>query len=111
IVSNGSSGNITIFKNNGNGTFAPYQDYSFSGSPYQSVVGDFDRDGDMDIAVARYTLNWVTVIYNDGNGNFGGDTHFNVGTGPTHIAVSDLNNDGYLDLATANYGTNTTSIL
>jgi hypothetical protein len=60
-VANLNSGNVSVLLCNGDGTFQPAVNYALTGSPYYSpypfsvVVGDFNRDGVLDLAVANET--------------------------------------------------------
>jgi hypothetical protein len=75
------------------------------------ALGDFDHDGDLDVAVADNGGNSVTVLKNNGNGEFGSPTSYAVGKGPISIKVGYINNDSYLDLVVANSKSNSVSVL
>ncbi len=79
------------------------------------AIGDFNRDGKLDIAVTdAYTLT-VTVYLGDGTGNFGQalTTVLNLpksaGLGP--LLVGDVNEDGILDLIEAPVGGSGTDVV
>jgi hypothetical protein len=65
-------------------------------------VGDFDGDGDLDIAVANSGANSLSVYAGDGAGVFGAASILSVGQPPNTVATADFNSDGVLDLAIAN---------
>ena len=73
-------------------------------------VGDFNRDGDLDLAVA--TGSWsdpstpglVSILLGSGDGTFSTGLDYAAGIRPHGLVVADLNEDGILDLAIANYG-------
>jgi hypothetical protein len=48
----------------GNGTFGNETFYSFgyNSRPYEVAVGDFNKDGWMDIAVANYGTDYVEIL-------------------------------------------------
>jgi hypothetical protein len=75
------------------------------------VVGDFNRDGIQDLAVANAFSRNVSILLGTGTGLFDAATNFAVGSGPVSVAVGDFNRDGKLDLAVANGFGNTVSIL
>jgi hypothetical protein len=61
--------------------------------------GDYDNDGDLDMAVASYgVLGGVTKIYRNDNGNLTNSPVWSGGSG-TMCAWGDYDNDGDLDLA------------
>jgi hypothetical protein len=68
--------------------------------------GDFDGDGDIDLAITSDT-NFVQIMLNDGAGTFSQSQRVMVGTQPIHIDVADFNLDGKPDLVTANAKSNT----
>lgn len=83
--------------------------------PRSVVVGDFNRDGSLDVATADFNSSTVSVFLgNSISGGFAIATNFALGDGaigPIFIATTDLNRDGKLDLITANFSTANISIL
>jgi hypothetical protein len=69
------------------------------------ALGDFDRDGFLDIVVANGGGQADVVYRNDGNGNFTTMATLGV-TFAKDVAVGDFNNDGNLDIAVAAVGGN-----
>ena len=75
------------------------------------AVGDFNRDGKQDLAVATEDNNNVSILLGTGNGTFGAAKNFAVGELPRSVAVGDFNRDGRQDLAVANAVSANVSIL
>src|SRR5205807_821838 len=77
------------------------QAFTLGNSPRSVAVGDFNRDGKPDLAVANTNSNNVSILLGTGFGNFSAATNFAVGSGPLSVVVGDVNGDGILDLAVA----------
>ena len=67
--------------------------------PISIAVGDFNEDGNLDVAVANFLSNSLSVLLGDGAGSFGAAESYAVGTNPISLTTADLNGDGVLDLA------------
>ena len=80
-------------------------------SPRAVTVGDFDRDGRPDLAVANRYSNTISILRGDGAGGFSTAGMYGVGKGPFHAAPFDANNDGILDLAAADRDGFTVTVL
>ncbi|MDZ4724367.1 MAG: VCBS repeat-containing protein, partial [candidate division Zixibacteria bacterium] len=63
-VANTGSHNVSILKNNGNGTFASAVNYGVEVNPYSVTSADFDGDGKPDLAVANFSSNSVSILIN-----------------------------------------------
>ena len=74
------------------------------------AVGDFDGDGDQDIATTD-DLGTVAVNLDTGNGSYPAGLTYPVGSGPRDIVAADFNNDGLVDLANLNSNSNDVSVL
>jgi hypothetical protein len=110
-VANVNGNNISILKNNGNGTFQPKVDYGVGSNPVSLFCADLDGDGDLDLAVANLNTQNVSILKNDGNGTFQPKVDYSTGDNPTSVFCADLDGDTDLDLAVANRSKDSVSIL
>jgi trimeric autotransporter adhesin len=105
---------LLIQSGNGDGTFmqspAVLIPLAFSGSQ-SMAVGDFNGDGQPDLAVTNSGANGVNVFLNSEGSLTALAAMPATGESPTSIAAADFNGDGKLDLAVANSGSNTVTIL
>ncbi len=92
-------------------TFATHEDIATGTFPYAVAVGDLNRDGIPDIAVANNGDDNVSVLMGDGDGQFSAPQDHTAGTGPDAVAIGDLNGDGHADIVVANYGSENISVL
>jgi hypothetical protein len=83
---------------------------AFAGSQ-SMAVGDFNGDGQPDVAVINSGANGVNVFLNKGGCPSAVSASPATGAGPISIAAADFNGDGNLDLAVANSGSNNVTIL
>ena len=82
------------------------------GSPQSVATGDFDDDGQLDLAVANEVSNNVSILIGNGNGTFKAAVTYAVGGGsPQSVATGDFDDDVQLDLAVANEVSDNVSIL
>jgi hypothetical protein len=107
---------VSVSLSNGNGTFQPPQLFPVSQNLVQEAVavGDFNRDGNLDIATA--TDDTVSVLLGNGKGGFQSPLSFSSGAtfnfgSAVGLAVGDFNGDGFPDLAIPSYSSNTVQVL
>jgi predicted nucleotidyltransferase len=115
VVVNSAVNNLGVFIGYGNGTFSVMITCS-TGSlsvPLSVVVGDFNNDGRLDVAVSLSQTDSIGVLFGNGNGTFSNQMTFPTGSGsePNRLAIGDFNNDNQLDIAIANYGSNSFDVL
>ncbi len=105
LVAMGDVGGLQIAFGDGKGTFG-HETYAGGFDSYWvpgAATGDFNGDGNPDIAVANSGSFTVSVWLGDGAGGWSGPQSYAVGDRqrPMAIIAADLNADGKLDLATA----------
>ncbi len=109
--------NLTPANTTGPATFFPWSVLPTGSSPIGVVIGDIDRDGRPDLAVANNGSSTVSVFRNTisaaspNTASFNAKVDFTTGTGPFSIAIGDLDGDGLADLATAGSLANSVSVL
>ena len=98
-----STGNSVAF------TLGPF--LTAGDDPNSIAVGDFNADGNLDLAVANVYSGTSSIFLGDGKGNFTLASTPATGANPSWVAVGDFNGDGKLDLAVADLSTGAVAIL
>jgi hypothetical protein len=102
-----SSGSISVFLGNGDGTFSSPATYNVgtTAGPVSLASGDLNGDGKPDLVAA---VNWdggygaMAVLLNNGSGGFSPAVNYQTtAAGSVSVAVADLNGDGKLDVVVA----------
>jgi hypothetical protein len=81
--------------------FTHATDVHTGNNPYSVAIGDFNRDGKQDLAIANVTNGGISIRLGDGLGGFSGLTGAASVGSPHSVAIGDLNGDGLQDLAVA----------
>ncbi|HWN99101.1 MAG TPA: VCBS repeat-containing protein, partial [Blastocatellia bacterium] len=118
-VANFDSNTVSILAGTGTGSFGAKTDFGTGSLPVSVAVGDFNGDGELDLAVANLGsvfvndtgAGTVSILLGAGTGSFGAKTDLGTGSRQSSVAVGDFNGDGNLDLAVANSYSTAVSIL
>jgi Pro-kumamolisin, activation domain/FG-GAP-like repeat/Bacterial Ig-like domain (group 3) len=113
LNSNSINSSVNVFLGNGDGTFTPSSLSPLAGQEAGTIlVGDYNGDGLLDLAVVNGEAPGLTVLLGNGDGTFTPSTLSpQLGFAPSAIAQGDFNGDGILDLAVANFYNNNVTIL
>ncbi len=104
VANNGnrpSFGSVTVLIGRGDGTFLPPVRYGAGKYPYSVALGDFNGDGNLDVAVTDGT--GLFVLLGNGDGTLSSARSHFAGISPGSVVAADFNGDGRLDLATVNF--------
>jgi FG-GAP-like repeat len=107
---------LTVLLGNGNGQFhqAAKSPFIVNAKPHTHGIatGDFNGDGNLDLATDSWGVNSVLIIFGDGKGNFDRQMSYKVGKRPyQRLRVADVNKDGKPDIVTTNLEGNNATVL
>ncbi|MHB8482057.1 MAG: FG-GAP repeat domain-containing protein [Nitrospiria bacterium] len=94
---------VVVYLGNGDGTFKFYKIFDADDTPTALVVGDFNNDHHLDLAITNNgpVKNGIEILLGDGHGNFTvGYRHTERNFRPIALTQTDLNGDGKVDLIT-----------
>jgi hypothetical protein len=105
IVLSNADGSLSILLNKGKGTYGAANVIAgASGTEAGNIViGDFNGDGKLDIAITNYSGTAVNVLLGNGDGTFQAPIITPSPINPVGIAAGDFNGDGKLDLALSSW--------
>ena len=105
ILTNRREANLICF-NDGKGGFDRQSTFGAeSDATINVAIGDFDGDGNLDIAVANRDGQQNYVYLNDGEAGFAELVPYGTGSDQTRgIALADIDGDGHVDILNANIG-------
>jgi hypothetical protein len=111
IVANVTSNDVTVLRNQGNGTFVTFATVAVGTDPVDVATGDFNLDGFRDFATVNRGSNNVSILTGDGTGMFTSLATPATGASPRGLTVADFDRDGNLDIATANFTGDSVTLL
>jgi hypothetical protein len=116
IATNPSSHSVSMFLGRADGTLEDAVDLPVgitgSSRPYSVAIGDFDRDGTDDVAIADVQSRTLVVRLGNGDATFGPEVPYFEGGLPPYILITrDMDLDGNLDLVCANRASDDVSVL
>jgi FG-GAP-like repeat len=115
IVGSFNTNQIAVLLGSGNGNFGTPTFYtSGTAKSWTSSFtwGDFNHDGNVDVAVANTIDNTVTIFLGNGSGTLAASgSPIDVGDNPEAIRAGDFTGSGFTDLVTANYKDGTVTTL
>jgi hypothetical protein len=85
------------------GRFHHRTDYATAGKASSVCAGDWDADGDLDLAIATSADQKLAILTNRGNGTFVQDENYSLASEPHALCAADLDDDLDLDIAITNY--------
>lgn len=94
----GAANGLSVLLGDGSGGFGAATNYTTRNGPFALVTGDFNGDGNADLAVHSTSEHFVSILLGAGTGAFGATTHLPT-FGGQGLAIADLDGDGDLDLA------------
>ena len=97
---NPPASSVAVLRGNGDGSFQAPVYYPVGTNAFGIAAGDFNGDGNPDLAVAAYTSTGgvVSVFLGRSDGTFASKVDYPVPEGPTNVTIGDLNGDHKLDL-------------
>jgi hypothetical protein len=106
-----AGGTVSILRGLAGVSFSAPTDFVVGGSPSWAATGDFNGDGDLDLAVANLATDDVSVLRGGSGASFSAATTFKAGDGPRSIVAADFNHDGDPDLAVANENSDDVTVM
>jgi hypothetical protein len=101
----GATPQMFVLLGDGNGGFTVQPGVAEGGRPWQTVVGDFNNDGNVDVASCNSNTNNIGIFFGNGSGGFLSSTVTLVACDafPLAIDTGDIDGDGDLELVTSCY--------
>jgi hypothetical protein len=101
-IPNEDTSDVSVFLNQGGGTFGPDVRYAVGFHCSPSEAADLDFDGKLDLAVANILDHDMSVLMGNGDGTFQPQTRHVADLQPRGLCLLDVDGDGDHDAVTAN---------
>ena len=111
VVANCYNDDVSVLKNDGDGTFAAQVRYEVGFRPASVAAADLDVDGDVDLLTANSMSADMSVLMNNGNGTFASQVRHGAGVVPDGVAAADVDGDGDVDAVVADASGNQAIVL
>lgn len=101
----GQQSQMILYLGNGDGTFTQNPVRTVYGQIFGNCVGDFNGDGELDIAYVNGSKRTACILFGDGNGEFTNEIRYKIPHNlPQRIDCFDADRDGDLDILVAANG-------
>jgi hypothetical protein len=104
-------GSVKVFLGNGDGTLQAPRDFATDYGAISVAVGDFNNDGDLDLAATTFDDDHVEVLLGNGDGAFQAAQSFAAGSGANSVEAADVSGDSNLDLIVTGYDVGAVRVL
>jgi hypothetical protein len=112
VTTNEAAGSVSVFLGNGDGTFGAPNTFPAGIDPIAVVVGDFNRDGHLDLVVTEAGGSTsVSLLLGNGDGTFQAPIQIPAGAEALSIAVGHFHNPNILDLVTTDFANNRVNVM
>lgn len=106
IPSGNTSGVVSVYLGNGDGTLQSPINSSSGNGPGNAAAGDFNKDGKLDLVIVNFVGGatnefFISVLLGNGDGTFQSPVTYASGLGASSLVAGDFNGDGNLDIVFA----------
>lgn len=111
MVASTSDADVSIHLGLAGGGFSAPTPFAAGRNSVTVAIGDFDADGQADLAVGNLSSRDISVLLGRGDGSFDPPVNFGTRASNGSVAVGDFDNDGDPDLAASNFSRTTVAVL